>query len=500
MRRALAAFFALLATATALTATAPAGAQPIPRVVGGTTASATTDVPWQALVLPSGYLCGGSILDATHVVTAAHCVYDEDSGAITAPSAITVHAGATSRFSAGQHPAVTGVALNPAYNPYDATGDAAVLTLQAPGFTLNGTTVAAIPLADASTAFDATTNLRLSGWGSTAQRSPADTTMGSAANDLQVANGLHTSTTCNSVYAPFDNDKLLCAGQANLDACQGDSGGPLAVPTGPSTFALAGIVSGGAGCAWPGYPGYYARVANAQLHGFLTQRGVGYSVSDPANVSAPRIAGTATPGNRLTCDLGQWSNALSYEVEWSANGTAIAHDMTTLAVTDPLVGYAVACTVTAYGLSGTAQASSAPVTIGAAAPPPAATVVIPPRTTTLPATTATTDTAAPRAKVLKTKCTRTVCRLDVTAVDPAPSSGLKAIAGTVLTTYKSRCGKRGYCTRTKTQKLKAQLIGPAVYRLTTPPMRIGRHAFSLVATDIVGNRQLKATTFSRTTR
>ena len=94
-----------------LAAAAPATAAPAsnsvvggsPRVVGGSPAT-TTDAPWQALVLPDGYLCGGAILDATHVVTAAHCVYDDEDQAILAPSTITVHAGITNRFAAGQHP------------------------------------------------------------------------------------------------------------------------------------------------------------------------------------------------------------------------------------------------------------------------------------------------------------------------------------------------------------------------------------------------------------
>jgi secreted trypsin-like serine protease len=500
MRRALAAFFALLATtALALTAaTTAASALPIPHVVGGTTASTSADAPWQALVLPSGYLCGGSILDATHVVTAAHCVYDDDTGAITSPNAITVHAGVTSRFSAGQHPAVVGVTINPAYNPYDATGDAAILTLQGPGLTLNGTTVAAIPLADSTTTIDGL-DLRLSGWGSTAQRAPSDTTMGSASNDLQVANGLRTSLTCTTAYAPFDSDKLLCAGQANLDACQGDSGGPLAVPTsGGGSWALAGIVSGGAGCAWPGYPGYYARVANSQIHGFLAQRGVGYAVNDPANVTAPRIIGTVTPGSRLTCDLGTWNNALNYDVEWRANGTAIAYNSTTLTIPDALVGSNLTCAVTAYGLTGSAEAVSPAVTVVTLPAPPA--VVVTPPATTVPTKTTPTDTAAPRAKVIKIKCTRTICRLDVTATDPAPSSGLKTITGTVLTTYRSGCRTHANCAKTKTQKLTTRLIGPGVYRLTTPPMRLGRHVFSLLATDIVGNRQTRPTTTIKVTR
>jgi Trypsin len=497
MRRAPAAIFALLATILTLASTASAAPRPIGHVVGGTLA-ATTDVPWQALVLPSGYLCGGSILDATHVVTAAHCVYDEETGAITAPTAIAVKAGIANRFSAGQHPTVAGVTVNPAYNPYTATGDAAILTLQAPGFTLNGTTVAAIPLADASTAVD-DVDLRLSGWGSTAQRAPNDPNIGSAASDLQIANGLRTQSACAVVYAPFDDDLMLCAGQANRDACQGDSGGPLAVPTGASTWALAGIVSGGAGCAWPGYPGYYTRIANSQVHGFLAQRGVGYAVADPANVSPPALVGSAVPGRSIACDLGQWTDALGFSVSFRANGTEIDEGTTTLPISASLVGASLTCVVTAYGLTGTAEATSAPVTVAALTPAPAAqpAVTAPPRATTTP--TATADTVAPHAKVVRTRCSRTVCRLDVTAIDPLPSAGLRSIAGTVVSTYRTRCGKRR-CTRTRTQKLKSAFIGPAVFRLTTPAMRAGKHVFSLVATDLGGNRQVKATTFSKTTK
>jgi trypsin len=495
MRRALAAIFALLATTLTLGSAADAAPRPLGHVVGGVPAT-TTDAPWQALVLPSGYLCGGSILDATHVVTAAHCVYDEDTGAITPPTAIAVRAGITSRLSAGQHPTVVGVAMNPAYNPYTATGDAAILTLQSPGFMLNGTTVATIPLADAATPVDGL-DLRLSGWGSTAQRAPSDTNIGSAAYDLQIANGLRSQVACSTVYAPFDTDAMLCAGQANRDACQGDSGGPLAVPTGASTWALAGIVSGGAGCAWPGYPGYYTRVANSQVHAFLGQRGVGYAVSAPVDVTLPAVIGTAAPGRRVTCDLGQWTDALGFEAEFRADGTTVTAGSTTMVIPDAIAGTALTCVVTAYGLTANTEATSAPVTVAAVpvAPPPTAPVA--PRSPAPPA--ATDDVLAPHAKVVKARCGRTFCRLDVAAIDPPPSIGVKSVTGTVLTTYRTRCGQRR-CTRTTRQKLKTQYIGPGVFRLTTPTMRAGKHVFSLVATDLRGNRQAKATTLTKTTK
>ena len=153
MRRVLAPIVAPLAVLLMLAAAGPAPAATpsnnvvggSPRVVGGSQAT-STDAPWQALVLPDGYLCGGAILDVTHVVTAAHCVYDDEEHEILAPSAITVHAGITNRFAAGQHPAVTGVSVYPGYDPDMQTSDVAILTLATPlSFS---STVKAIELTD----------------------------------------------------------------------------------------------------------------------------------------------------------------------------------------------------------------------------------------------------------------------------------------------------------------------------------------------------------------
>ena len=70
--------------------------------------------------------------------------------------------------------------------------------------------------------------------------------------------------TCRRAYPWVDKDDQLCAGIPNggKDSCQGDSGGPL-WRTNPRTHApeLVGIVSNGRGCARPGYPGVYTRVA-----------------------------------------------------------------------------------------------------------------------------------------------------------------------------------------------------------------------------------------------
>jgi secreted trypsin-like serine protease len=502
MRRVLAPIVAPLAVLLTLAAADPAPASTVsnsvvggsPRVVGGSPAT-TTDAPWQALVLPDGYLCGGAILDATHVVTAAHCVYDAEEQEILAPSAITVHAGITNRFAAGQHPTVTAVSVNPDYDPDRQTSDVAILTLATPfSFT---TTVKAIALTDVGYRPGPSDGLRLSGWGSDVARPPGDTTTPHAVDNLNMAT-LYPSTGCATVYAPFDDNLLLCAGQAGTDACQGDSGGPLAVQIG-GVWKLAGIVTGGAGCAWAGYPGYYARVANPEIHAFLANLGAGYAVQDPTVVSPPTITGATVPGGTLSCNVGAWKNAYSYGVAFLRGTTTIA-DGSTMAVLPAHVGASITCVVEAYGLTGTAEASSSPVTITAPPPPPAPVVTTPsPNASAIPSP----DAATPKAHVTKLRCARSICTLDVRVDDPAPSAGIKGVEARVTTTYRANCVKRHKkrrCTKAVARRLKTITTSPTTYRIVTPKLRKGTQTFRLLATDRSGHRQAKATTVKKRTR
>jgi secreted trypsin-like serine protease len=90
-------------------------------------------------------------------------------------------------------------------------------------------------------------------------------------NALQEVNVTMTSqASCVQNYLAIDRvvtDNMFCArGDANGgDACKGDSGGPIVafdpIDAQGRPATLLGVISKGAGCARPGYPGIYARLS-----------------------------------------------------------------------------------------------------------------------------------------------------------------------------------------------------------------------------------------------
>ncbi|KAH3793633.1 hypothetical protein DPMN_147148 [Dreissena polymorpha] len=58
---------------------------------------------------------------------------------------------------------------------------------------------------------------------------------------------------------------MVCAGymEGGIDACAGDSGGPLVCSV-EGLYYVMGVISWGTGCALPGYPTVYAKVAAFQ--------------------------------------------------------------------------------------------------------------------------------------------------------------------------------------------------------------------------------------------
>ncbi|KAH0816870.1 hypothetical protein GEV33_005921 [Tenebrio molitor] len=215
------------------------------RIVGGSSISISS-VPWQiSLQYYGSHICGGSIISANYVVTAAHCT-----DGLTAGS-LTVRAGTSTRGSGGQVVNVARINQNPSYN--DRVIDYDISVLQLSSSLSLGSSVAAVGLPSSSTSWSAGTSVLVTGWGTTTEGSSS---LPSALQGVNVQ--IVSQSTCSSAYGSGSiTDRMLCAGVTGggKDACQGDSGGPLVVGN-----VLAGIVSWGYGCARNGYPGVYSNV------------------------------------------------------------------------------------------------------------------------------------------------------------------------------------------------------------------------------------------------
>ncbi|KAM0330628.1 hypothetical protein ACHAQA_003577 [Verticillium albo-atrum] len=236
---------------TALAFSAAAVGSPVPQedlqIVGGVVAQAG-DFPFIVSLQRSGsHFCGGSLLNANTVLTAAHC-----STGVTA-SSVTVRAGSLNRSSGGTLVRVSSITIHPSYAASRYDNDVAIwkLSTSIPA----SSTVGYATLAAANSDPAANTLTTTAGWGTT---SSGGTTLPAALRKVDVP--IVSRTTCRSYYGTSAvTTNMICAGLAagGKDSCQGDSGGPI---IDASTRTLLGVVSWGEGCAAPNAPGVYARV------------------------------------------------------------------------------------------------------------------------------------------------------------------------------------------------------------------------------------------------
>ncbi|CCK26499.1 Trypsin [Streptomyces davaonensis JCM 4913] len=232
------------AAATALIGVAPTAAAAPQPIVGGSTTT-TTAYPFMMQITDSSQnqFCGGTLVSATKVVTAAHCMVGETTSSVRVVGGRTYRNGTNGTVSR-----VSKIWIHPSYTDATNGDDVAVLTLS----TSMPYTTAPYISSTQTGVYAAGTTARIIGWGTTSAG-------GSSSNQLRTATvPIVSNSSCASSYgSDFISSDMVCAGYTSggVDTCQGDSGGPLLVGG-----VLAGITSWGEGCAAAGYPGVYTRL------------------------------------------------------------------------------------------------------------------------------------------------------------------------------------------------------------------------------------------------
>jgi trypsin len=200
---------------------------------------------------PFYFTCGGTFLDTTHILTAAHCVKTTDALAIGYGS---------NNLKSQKYIEVIKVSAHPEFTSETLSGDFAVLTLGSPA----EVDTKFIPKLATKQVLKKSRKVKLYGWGT------IYTGISKMPEYLQEANiPLWNQTRCqNTMGSFFNKDSMICAGKLNtkdyanngVDSCFGDSGGPLLSKHRGKLYQI-GVVSWTYGCASRFTPSAYAKVS-----------------------------------------------------------------------------------------------------------------------------------------------------------------------------------------------------------------------------------------------
>ncbi|XP_032671107.1 serine protease 53-like [Odontomachus brunneus] len=221
------------------------GDEPEP-IVGGYVAS-PGQFPYQVSIREADYhICGGSIIDKRHVLTAAHCISSPNIARYLTILAGTINVDG----SGGKVYQVQSIQVHPQYDPWNQNAnDIAVLRMVTP-FQIDDLQS---PISLASEDYANSQALcTVSGWGQLGANAPAPSL-------LQYVDMTALShSNCRKAHPGVTFKQMCTFNSYGKGACMGDSGGPLVC-----NGKLAGVVSWGKPCA-VGQPDVFTNVVHYQ--------------------------------------------------------------------------------------------------------------------------------------------------------------------------------------------------------------------------------------------
>ncbi|GFQ68517.1 plasma kallikrein [Trichonephila clavata] len=241
------------------------------RIVGGKEATPGS-WPWQAdlqlfFYHPNGHMCGGTLINAQWVISAAHCFMQNPN-----PLEWRLHLGNHHKFVKDDdeqvrfveriiiYPDVTDQKLMD-FQLEDLTHDIALMKLNAPVQFTDAVKPACLPKQGFQ--LKPGTKCMATGWGTTRGS-------GSAHVLKEVEMWIETPETCEGEFGPINNKTMICVSNRHglQDVCHGDSGGPLVCEfdgkwhvLGATSHGTAGNMQGGL-CGMVGSYTVYSNVAD----------------------------------------------------------------------------------------------------------------------------------------------------------------------------------------------------------------------------------------------